>query len=229
MVGTMRQLDREVKRMTDRAGTVKEQGGRLLTKLKLSGRAVVERGAVAATILEHANRRGLVIVGHRSLDALDRALLGSASSRVVVEAPCPVLVTKQPARPLRRILLATDGSQPAKKALHFLTTEIAPAARSRIEVLVCHVMPYLRFPEVKAVGEAVIRAAADKLLKAGFRVVEVPRLGNPAQELLTAASRHGADLIVVGPRGLGQVKRWFLGSVSTKLLQLADASVLVVR
>jgi nucleotide-binding universal stress UspA family protein len=54
-------------------------------------------------------------------------------------------------------------------------------------------------------------------------------LGHPADEIMKAAERHGTDLVVCGAKGLGAVARFFLGSVSTKLVQHSACSVLVVR
>ncbi|MEK6694080.1 MAG: universal stress protein, partial [Nitrospirota bacterium] len=54
-------------------------------------------------------------------------------------------------------------------------------------------------------------------------------LGNPAQEIIKAASLQKADLIVMGAKGLGAIARFLLGSVSTKLARHCPCSILVVR
>jgi nucleotide-binding universal stress UspA family protein len=46
---------------------------------------------------------------------------------------------------------------------------------------------------------------------------------------MKAASREQADLIVMGAKGLGAIARFLLGSVSTRVVQHAKGSVLVVR
>lgn len=71
--------------------------------------------------------------------------------------------------------------------------------------------------------------AADLLRAAGVRT-EIDVLEGPAaQAILRAASTRGADLIVVGSRGLGDLQAALLGSVSHKVLQIAEVPVLVVR
>ncbi|MGP8078801.1 MAG: universal stress protein [Thermoplasmata archaeon] len=54
------------------------------------------RGKVVESILEHLERAppDLVVVGTRGLSRGSRILLGSVSSRLVTEAPCPVLVVR---------------------------------------------------------------------------------------------------------------------------------------
>ena len=57
----------------------------------------------------------------------------------------------------------------------------------------------------------------------------VERRGDAATAILDEAEKEGTGLIVMGTRGLSTIERWFLGSVSTKVLQHSRCSVLVVR
>ena len=53
--------------------------------------------------------------------------------------------------------------------------------------------------------------------------------GDPADVILSVADKDGADLIVVGSRGLGEYAELLLGSVSRKILHLAKVPVMVVH
>lgn len=53
--------------------------------------------------------------------------------------------------------------------------------------------------------------------------------GNPADEILRYADQEQADLIVIGSREIPDVKRFLLGSVSSKVVAHARQSVLVVK
>jgi nucleotide-binding universal stress UspA family protein len=225
----VRFLQQEGARLVARGRELQKESATRLAALSIRGRSVLTRGPIAASILRHARKGGLIVVGHRGLDAMDRVMLGSTSARIVRQAPCSVLVVKEPARPIRRVVLATDGSAASRKALHFLTTAVDPAARPQLEVVVCHVMPYLRYPEVKEGGRALVRHVADKLVRAGYQVVEAAKVGRAADEIVTLANRDRADLVLVGARGHGAVARFFLGSVSTRVLDHARASVLIAR
>jgi nucleotide-binding universal stress UspA family protein len=65
--------------------------------------------------------------------------------------------------------------------------------------------------------------------KLGLAVDLVFATGSPAEEILRAAERHRADLIVMGSKGLTGLDRYLLGSVSRKVARHAPCSVLVVR
>jgi nucleotide-binding universal stress UspA family protein len=146
-----------------------------------------------------------------------------------------VLVVKDEAAPLRRITLATDGSDASAKALAFVLTKFQPnrsTGKGRqvpIHVSVIHVMPFVKYPGLKEANHKLIEESVRKLLKAGFTAEPVCQLGKPAEEIMKVASKHHADLIVMGAKGLGAIARFLLGSVSTRVVQHANCSVLVVR
>jgi nucleotide-binding universal stress UspA family protein len=163
-------------------------------------------------------------------------MLGSVSTNLIHHATCPVLVVKDEAAPLRRITLATDGSDASAKALAFVLTTFQPAlvetdrgGRVPIHVSVIHVMPFIKYPELKEAGHKLIERSVRKLIKAGFTAEPVCQIGKPAAEIMKVASKHRADLIVMGAQGLGAIDRVLLGSVSTRVVQHANCSVLIVR
>ena len=234
IVGTERYLQAEIKRMEATAKETKKQSTLLLNSSGLKGTVILDRGGVPATIVKHAKRGiGLLSIGSRGLDALDRFMLGSASSHTIHQAPCPVMVVKEAPRPVRQIVLAVDGSPASDKAVRFLLRNLQPQPdgpdREPVSVIVVHVMPFLKYPEVREAGQAVVRRYADKIAKAGFQIREAPQLGKPAEQILKVAKQHKADLIMTGAKGLGAIGRVLLGSVSTRVVQHARCSVLVVR
>ena len=228
-------VQKEIRRMEARSAKALKEAKQQLVALKLKGTVRKEQGAIAPTILKHAPKQdGLVLVGSKGLDALDRFMLGSVSTQVTIHAPCTVLAVKERARPLRRILLATDGSKFAEKALHFLTTKLRAkgwksTGGSPPEVTIVHVMAFLKGPELKNTERKLVQRYGAKLQNAGYAVDEICRLGNPADEILDIASEKHVDLIVTGAKGLGAIARFFLGSVSTRIVQHSSCSVLVVR
>ncbi|MEO8339994.1 MAG: universal stress protein, partial [Nitrospirota bacterium] len=66
-------------------------------------------------------------------------------------------------------------------------------------------------------------------IKAGFMAELLCQSGNPEDKIVKVAAQQHAGLIVMGAQGLAATDRFFLGSVSTRVVQHADRAVLVVR
>jgi len=141
-----------------------------------------------------------------------------------------------------RILVALDGSEFSLKALEF-AIDIAKKYRSQL-VLVHVVMRqiYAINPpeagiiagtaivrELETEGRAILAKGDDTVRSQGLSVEVRLRQGVPAEELLRAAVDEKADLIVLGSRGLSQVKAFLLGSVSDKVSHHAKCPTLIVR
>ncbi|MEN6517335.1 MAG: universal stress protein [Methanospirillum sp.] len=139
----------------------------------------------------------------------------------------------------RTLLLATDGSENARRATEY-AIELA-AGLSLSFILVVHVVG-------KAPSEAeLVRAGLDvhALLEEEARravkptldlldAAKVPyslraALGDPAAVILGIAEKESADLLVLGSRGLGALSGLVMGSVSQKLVHLAPCPVLIVK
>jgi nucleotide-binding universal stress UspA family protein len=236
IAGTERYIQEEIKRIEARSDKALKEAKQQLASLTLRGTTRKEQGAVAPTILKRAPKRnGFLVVGSQGLDAFDRFMLGSISTNLIHHATCPVLVIKSEAVPLRRIALATDGSEASAKALAFVLGKFRPdisvgnGGRVPVHVSAIHVMPLVKYPGLKKAGDKILEQSVRKLVQAGFKAEPVCRLGKPAEEIMKAASEEHADLIVMGAQGLGAVARFLIGSVSTRVVQHASCAVLVVR
>jgi nucleotide-binding universal stress UspA family protein len=230
-----RYLHEESQLMEARSAKALKEAKQQLASLKLKGTVRKEQGAVAPTILKRAPKRdGLLVVGSQGLDALDRFMLGSVSTKLIHHATCPVLVVKNEAVPLRRIALATDGSDASAQALEFVLTKFQPdrltgkGGSVPIHVSVIHVMPFSNYQELKK-ARKLLEQSVRKLIQAGFTAEAVCLRGKPAEEIMKVAAKQHAELIVMGAQGLGAIARFLLGSVSTRVVQHSSCSVLVVR
>jgi len=207
----------------------------------------VLRGRPASAIVEEAARwqADLIVVGSRGHGPLESLLVGSVAAEVVDHAPCPVLVARRPT--VHRLMLGVDGSDSAHRAVATLAAWQLLRAVPATVVAVMEPLPTWPLaigatfaPTVVEVGagvgedrdehlhEAVAQALAT-LRRAGMIAEGEIRAGDPSDQLVKAAAEHGADLVVVGTRGLSMLARLLLGSVARKVLLHTDASVLVVR
>jgi nucleotide-binding universal stress UspA family protein len=134
-----------------------------------------------------------------------------------------------------KILLAVDGSAPSDRATK---ESIDLATKLGSEVIVVHVKETERtwagayeLESLEEANELVDRAVRD-LKDAGISARgEIQRsvYGRAARVILELASAEGADVIVLGSRGLSDLAGLVLGSVTHKVLHLAHCPVLVVR
>lgn len=135
-----------------------------------------------------------------------------------------------------RIVVGFDGSEHSRKALA-RAAEIADGATVAV-VSAAAPARLLRdpaqgvSPEDPADAEARSKALAEAreyLDGRGIPGVYVEGHGNPADVIVQEAAESGADLIVVGTRGLNAAQRVLMGSVSTNVVHHAACDVLVVR
>lgn len=83
--------------------------------------------------------------------------------------------------------------------------------------------------ESRAEAEAYLAGVAARLEGEGVAATTVLAEDQPADAIAEAAAAHGVDLVAMATHGRGGLGRWALGSTATKVLQHAQAPVLVVR
>lgn len=78
-------------------------------------------------------------------------------------------------------------------------------------------------------GHDMIEQTKDKLGISGLHTQNIVRMGTPADVILEEAERLGVDAIVMGSRGLSDLKGLLVGSVSHKVLHTARCTVVTVH
>jgi nucleotide-binding universal stress UspA family protein len=136
------------------------------------------------------------------------------------------------------ILIATDGSPPAREAVEF---GVELAAEHDAAVVFVHVVPHADLVGVNGFGlvSAVPHETSrdyDALTEAeaiaeqhGVRARSKLLVGDVSDEIVTYADDIRADLTIVGSRGRGGIASALLGSISRSVLAESKLSVLVVR
>ncbi len=225
-------LDEQLKKIENVGGTVAQSHLRM--------------GGVAEEVIELAEElsTGLIVLGSRGRGRIRRLVMGSVSDSVVRHAPCPVMVTRwKPIVFPAKILVATDGSEEADLAAK---TAADLATRTGSELHISHVGKLLTHGGYAGVEVGSLPAGSQELLdreakelmeaqlermrEAGASVTEAHLMsGRADEEIIFLAEQIGADLVVVGSRGLGGIRRALLGGVSDSVVRHAHCPVLVVR
>ena len=134
-----------------------------------------------------------------------------------------------------KVLFAVDQSEYSKNALP-LVTELARQVQT--EVVVLHVHEHVMGrgggydvetnTEASVLTDHFVRELKDQGLSARGELRSA-YFGHTAKRIVEVAKTEGADLIVLGSRGLSDVAGLMLGSVAHKVLQLSEVPVLVAR
>lgn len=141
-----------------------------------------------------------------------------------------------------KILVAVDGSLYAERALRFA---VDIAKKYNAKLVIVHVILrrfYAVTPseagvlattvfvkEMEAEGKEVIKKAEAYATAEGADSKTVLVQGVPADEVVKIAGSEKADLIVIGSRGLTEVRAFLLGSVSDKVSHHSKCPILIVK
>jgi nucleotide-binding universal stress UspA family protein len=140
------------------------------------------------------------------------------------------------------IVVGIDGSDTAREAVR-QAMQLARSVGARIELVSAYepvadarLRESIVVPEdlhwiinPREDVEATLEEAAAEIRAAGVDVDVFARQGDPADAILDVAEERGADLIIVGNKGMTGAKRFLLGSVPNKVSHHAPCSVLIIR
>jgi nucleotide-binding universal stress UspA family protein len=138
------------------------------------------------------------------------------------------------------IVVGTDGSDTATEAVR-RAAEFAKSSGATLHVVSAY--KPLEGARVKGAGpegedwrvqsdvrvETILRDTLDRLGDSGLNVSEHALKGDPADAILAVAESEGADLVVVGNKGMTGARRFLLGSVPSKVSHHAACTVMIVR
>jgi nucleotide-binding universal stress UspA family protein/nitrite reductase/ring-hydroxylating ferredoxin subunit len=188
-------------------------------------RTHMRAGEPAPVVLDVAGTQGadLVVVGNVGMGKARRFKLGGIAEQVAIAAPCDMLIVHTKDREgtggdYRHLLIGTDGSPTATEAVR-KGTELARAMGAAVTF--CLVGDPL-------VGAVVLEEAARAA--SGIDQVETrTEDGDPADRLVAAAGAAGADLVVVGNKGMAGPRRYLLGSIPSRVAHQSPVDVLVAK
>ncbi|NBE93290.1 universal stress protein [Nonomuraea sp. KC401] len=192
-------------------------------------------GDPRTALIKAAEQAELLIVGSHGIGGVRGLLVGSVAHGVAAHARTNVVVVgERPATPSRgEIVAGFDGSPPSLRALDFALAA-AGLREARLRVVQAWAWPRPGgFPPADPDTEQhTLQQLKDQLAERQERHPDidlVPELvhGHPVEVLKEAA--EGADLLVVGSRGHGQLAGMLLGSISQALLHHSPCPLAVVR
>jgi len=139
------------------------------------------------------------------------------------------------------ILLASDGSDPANRAVDAVIA-LAPHLRvaPSVHVLYVHLPIPIGFA-LKHVsreivdnyyheeGQAIVKPVAARLMASGIEATAHVRVGSPGETIAHAARELGCNTVWLGTHGRGAVTQALLGSVASRVIALAQVPVTLIK
>jgi len=187
---------------------------------------IIERGSsiweVVARIVKE-REIDLIALGTHGRTGLKKALLGSSAEEVFRRSRTPVLMNGPATRVglhgggrFRCVLFATDFNAVSSSAAPYA---VSLAQENQAHLILLHVLPLPKPGKTIKPGELSVAEAMHRLevlipqeAELWCRPLALVEHGDPALRILAAAKEHGADLIVLGVRGMDA-----LGSVAARV------------
>jgi len=210
---------------------------------------IVSTGSPARVILEvtTANNVDLLVLGPHGRrtfpDSLTESFAGTVATRLLAARTCPVLIVRETAlRGYMRVLMALDLSPNASAAIRAAESMMVEP-RADMSVLHAFDAPYMGLVEHGDAGQgmsprykslwnshatvsirSLLRRASADFARYGIQIDDA----TPARAILNAIDLQEPDLVVMGTRGRGPLRRALLGSVANEVLNEAWCDVFVV-
>lgn len=165
---------------------------------------------------------GAIVIRRRGrVGLLANLLVGEMVGKVIAHAPCPVLVNARAAALWQRqVVVAVDPAEPARDA-------VTLAARIAAEFALPLGVVCVAEGGADGTAQQALDAALAEARTLGAAAEGELLTGKPHAQILDAARRRGADLIVLARHGATRLSRAWIGSVAQKVLGLAECPVLV--
>ncbi|MGZ8411306.1 MAG: universal stress protein [Gemmatirosa sp.] len=223
-------VDRRRTRVVDR---LREAGG---DAAAWPVEVIIDAPAHAVAASADARHAAMIVMGVGRHDVGARLFGGEVTLRAIRRATVPLLAVTDAALriPVSAAVAAIDFSPSSVKAARAALDLLADGGTLHL----VHVWSRdpLGSAEGQAAEEAYARALTDRFAKVARALLERPRdvtlrpvalEGEVAEQLVTFAEAHGAQLVAAGRRGHGLLERLLVGRVTTALVRAAPCAVLV--
>jgi nucleotide-binding universal stress UspA family protein len=207
----------------DKGKIILEHGARILHQAGVENVNLLHRrGSLVETIQEFEDSVEMIFMGKRGEHAnIDSDFLGSNLEKVARALHKPLFIVSSIIRPIKRFLIAYDGKDSVRKAVHYLTTQ--PLLMNK--GLECHLLVVERNK-----GDIDTAEAGQKLEQAGFKtILRVEQSPHPDQVIAAYVKENEIDLLITGAYSHTRIRSLLLGSTTASLITTCKVPLLLFR
>ncbi len=180
-------------------------------------------GIVANELVEMADPEDLLIVGKTGMhNKFAPLFLGSTSEAVARKSKCPVMITTNKFKEIKRIILAFDGREKSVHAAQYLNDFAKNLSIDKVTVISV-------LEEKSGEKEEHIKDLLDSYIKIDYQLHFL--YGYPEEEIerYIKENREEIDLVVMGAYGESRIKELILGSTTSFIINKSPVPVLLIK
>ena len=205
-----------------RAKIILEEAQQFLSDRQVSRIELTHKTGFLVDLFHELERDSdLIILGKRGENAnFASEHLGANMERIVRSSHKPCLVTPREYQPIRRVLLAYDGSKSCQRAIQYLTQS------SAFKGLKLHVVT------VDTGNTAKARQHLESISESGlerFNPILELLSGKPEEEIEKYSAANDIDLLIMGAYGHNRIRHLIIGSTTAQMLRNSHLPVLLFR
>ncbi|NLO18209.1 MAG: universal stress protein [Arcobacter butzleri] len=184
---------------------------------------VQKYGTFYDSVVELKEQIRLLIIGYvQKQNDENIIILGKQVEQIIRDSELPVLLINQKFKPVKRIMMAYDGSPSSIKALQGIMQ--SPLLRSDVIRYIVNVNNDIEK------SKQIIDKASEILDKSNLNFELVSLKGDDhVNELIKFQYENDIDMVVMGAFGRGKIRRAIFGSFTSKMLQNNPKPLLLIK
>lgn len=228
-----------IKYVTESLNEIKEI---LISKMVKVQEPIIEFGNIVDTIVQKANleKVNLVLIGSKEKNKSAKFKLGIISEQIIIKSDVPVwLVNADNKTFFSHILCPVDFSEPSRRALHNALV-LARKYKSALSILaVCEPLNYVSLrlnidlEEENAKRLKMVKNEMETFIKEfnldGINHKIEIKCGKVDKKILKTIKKQHIDLLIMGTTGRTGLSRFFMGSVTEKVIREMPCSFITIK
>ncbi len=212
---SQRLLNEKADRLLERAGEVLRKAGQKFDLIK-------ESGSPVEVICEKSRLSDMIVMGARGeFERWSDKMLGATLEAVTRLSIKPVFIVRRDYRPIKKILLAYDGSMNSNRALpwagYFAEHFQAP-------------LTIVNVNDSPEEAQSILKEAGDYLQAYPISTIEtIHKEGDQPERIVETCKEVAADMIIMGSYGHSRIRETILGSTTVQVMRKSSVPILMVK